>query len=201
MLIVDDFIDNATGLREAALRLTYPDLQGNFPGRNSLERINIEGLTEALKNTTLTPGQRAAYEKAKALQTEGLKQLTDGKSEMVMLNIGGDGAVSAALDVTNGAKKFSVSGAGVTGRAGVQMDRASMETVFGEDGVKDLQKAGVANYVKSNEATVTELRNKAAKALKDAGINSVFYVSQNTAHEFQSWRRSLREMAPLLFKD
>jgi enterochelin esterase-like enzyme len=41
----------------------------------------------------------------------------------------------------------------------------------------------------------------AAKALKDAGINSVFYVSPDTAHEFQSWRRSLREMAPLLFKD
>lgn len=40
----------------------------------------------------------------------------------------------------------------------------------------------------------------AARALKDAGINSVFYVSQDTAHEFQSWRRSLREMAPLLFK-
>jgi S-formylglutathione hydrolase FrmB len=37
--------------------------------------------------------------------------------------------------------------------------------------------------------------------LKQAGINSVFYVSQDTAHEFQSWRRSLREMAPLLFKD
>lgn len=40
-----------------------------------------------------------------------------------------------------------------------------------------------------------------AEALTRAGIRSVFYVSQNTAHEFQSWRRSLREMAPLLFKD
>lgn len=39
------------------------------------------------------------------------------------------------------------------------------------------------------------------EALKKAGINSVFYVSQNTAHEFLSWRRSLKEMAPLLFKE
>lgn len=39
-----------------------------------------------------------------------------------------------------------------------------------------------------------------AEALKQAGINSVFYVSPDTAHEFQSWRRSLREMAPLLFR-
>jgi hypothetical protein len=37
--------------------------------------------------------------------------------------------------------------------------------------------------------------------LKQAGINSVFYVSPDTAHEFQSWRRSLRELAPLLFKE
>ena len=40
-----------------------------------------------------------------------------------------------------------------------------------------------------------------AEALKQAGINSVFYVSPDTAHEFLSWRRSLREMAPLLFKN
>lgn len=40
-----------------------------------------------------------------------------------------------------------------------------------------------------------------ANALKEAGINSVFYVSENTAHEFLSWRRSLREFAPLLFQD
>ena len=38
-------------------------------------------------------------------------------------------------------------------------------------------------------------------ALKAAGINSVFYESPETAHEWQSWRRSLHEIAPLLFKD
>ena len=40
-----------------------------------------------------------------------------------------------------------------------------------------------------------------AEALRKDGINSVFYVSPNTAHEFLSWRRSLREFAPLLFRD
>ena len=40
-----------------------------------------------------------------------------------------------------------------------------------------------------------------AEALKKAGYNSVFYVSPNTAHEFLSWRRSLHEFAPLLFRD
>ena len=40
-----------------------------------------------------------------------------------------------------------------------------------------------------------------AQALKASGFNSAFYVSPDTAHEFLSWRRSLREFAPLLFRD
>ena len=36
-------------------------------------------------------------------------------------------------------------------------------------------------------------------ALKQAGINSHYYISPETAHEWQTWRRSLREFAPLLF--
>ena len=38
-------------------------------------------------------------------------------------------------------------------------------------------------------------------ALKDAGYNAVSYISENTAHEFLTWRRSLHELAPMLFKD
>jgi S-formylglutathione hydrolase FrmB len=38
-----------------------------------------------------------------------------------------------------------------------------------------------------------------ATALKGAGINAVSYVSENTRHEFQTWRRSLYELAQLLF--
>lgn len=37
--------------------------------------------------------------------------------------------------------------------------------------------------------------------LKKAGINSHYYISPDTAHEWQSWRRSLREFAPLLFNN
>jgi enterochelin esterase family protein len=38
-------------------------------------------------------------------------------------------------------------------------------------------------------------------SLKAVGMNTHFYVSPLTAHEWQSWRRSLHEFAPLLFKD
>ena len=40
----------------------------------------------------------------------------------------------------------------------------------------------------------------AAIALKDTGLNAVSYVSEGTRHEFLTWRRSLYEMAQLLFK-
>lgn len=36
--------------------------------------------------------------------------------------------------------------------------------------------------------------------LKELGMNTHFYVSPNTAHEWQSWRRSLYQFARLLFK-
>ena len=39
------------------------------------------------------------------------------------------------------------------------------------------------------------------EALKAAGVNAHFYVSPDTAHEWQSWRRSLYQFAPLLFRD
>jgi S-formylglutathione hydrolase FrmB len=38
------------------------------------------------------------------------------------------------------------------------------------------------------------------EALKNAGVNAHYYVSPKTGHEWQSWRRSLHEFAPLLFQ-
>ena len=41
---------------------------------------------------------------------------------------------------------------------------------------------------------------KSVEALQAAGLNAHGFVSEGTAHEFLTWRRSLKEMAPLLFK-
>jgi enterochelin esterase family protein len=38
-------------------------------------------------------------------------------------------------------------------------------------------------------------------ALEAIGVKNTAYVSPNTAHEFLTWRRSLHEFAPLLFKN
>jgi enterochelin esterase family protein len=39
------------------------------------------------------------------------------------------------------------------------------------------------------------------EALEKMGIRSIYYESPETAHEWQSWRRSLYQLAPLLFRD
>jgi len=52
----------------------------------------------------------------------------------------------------------------------------------------------------SRENGAADIR-EAANVLNEAGIKSVSYISPNTAHEWQSWRRSLREFAQLLFQD
>jgi enterochelin esterase-like enzyme len=38
------------------------------------------------------------------------------------------------------------------------------------------------------------------QTLEKAGIKNVFYESPGTSHEWQTWRRDLREFAPLLFR-
>jgi len=54
-LLIDDFLDNAEALRAHALTLEYPQQEGQFPGRNSLQRMNIEGLTEAVSQVLNEP--------------------------------------------------------------------------------------------------------------------------------------------------
>lgn len=41
----------------------------------------------------------------------------------------------------------------------------------------------------------------ASDSLQQAGVKSAFYISPDTAHEWQTWRRSFYQFAPLLFQD
>ena len=41
---------------------------------------------------------------------------------------------------------------------------------------------------------------EAAENLRGIGMNAVGYISEGTAHEWHTWRRSLYEFAQLLFK-
>lgn len=55
LIIVDDFLDQAQALREAALNLTYPPQSAMYPGRNSTEKINLEGLDDQVSRLVGEP--------------------------------------------------------------------------------------------------------------------------------------------------
>jgi enterochelin esterase-like enzyme len=56
-------------------------------------------------------------------------------------------------------------------------------------------------FVSYGSKEKTEAAKANSKALEKLGINNIYYESQETAHEWQSWRRSLYQLAPLLFRD
>jgi enterochelin esterase family protein len=61
---------------------------------------------------------------------------------------------------------------------------------FGSREIENIKKGGM-NFGGDPEVNTD--------AISKDGINTRFYVSPNTAHEWQSWRRGLHEFAPLLF--
>lgn len=79
----------------------------------------------------------------------------------------------------------------------------SMDDVNNAEGFKDKVKLVFVSYGSKEVGGDRPRRGgdpeAAAKALKEAGINSHYYISPDTAHEWQSWRRSLYQIAPLLF--
>jgi enterochelin esterase-like enzyme len=72
--------------------------------------------------------------------------------------------------------------------------------VYAPDDIKDKSKVKLI-FLSCGSFERPEGVVNSAKALKEAGFNAVSFVSENTRHEFQTWRRSLYELAPLLFKN
>lgn len=71
--------------------------------------------------------------------------------------------------------------------------------VYKPEEIKDKSKVKLIFISCGSRENPDGVKNAAA-ALKTAGFNAVSYVSENTAHEFLTWRRSLRELAPMLFR-
>lgn len=80
-----------------------------------------------------------------------------------------------------------------------------MDDMNGADGFKDKVKLVFVSYgsreLEGGRYNFGGSPEENIEALKEAGINAHFYVSPQTAHEWQSWRRGLYQFAPLLFKD
>jgi len=71
--------------------------------------------------------------------------------------------------------------------------------VYSPEDLKDKPKAKLIFLSCGSKERPDGVKN-AVTALKGAGYNAVSYISENTAHEFLTWRRSLHQLAPLLFK-
>jgi hypothetical protein len=54
-IVVDDFLDDPHALRNVALRLEYPEVKGTYPGRNSVQRIELDGLTKEVSRLVGEP--------------------------------------------------------------------------------------------------------------------------------------------------
>jgi len=78
------------------------------------------------------------------------------------------------------------------------------EDVEKTDGFKDKVSLVFVSYG-SKEVSGGQSRrggnpSESVEQLKSLGVNAHYYLSPDTAHEWQSWRRSLKEFAPLLFR-
>lgn len=63
-IVVDDFLDDPYSLRNAALRLSYPAVKGTYPGRNSEQRINLDGLNNEVSRLVGEPLVHMAHNQA-----------------------------------------------------------------------------------------------------------------------------------------
>ena len=69
-IVVDDFLENAQEYRNAALRLDFPQDQGEvgYPGRNSSNRLLLDGLDQAISSIVgerLKANTRAGHGRAR----------------------------------------------------------------------------------------------------------------------------------------
>ncbi|UZD22865.1 alpha/beta hydrolase-fold protein [Algoriphagus halophytocola] len=71
--------------------------------------------------------------------------------------------------------------------------------IYTADELKDSEKPALIFISAGSKENPDRVRS-AVTALQDAGYHAVSYVSEGTAHEFQTWRRSLHELAPILFQ-
>ncbi len=72
----------------------------------------------------------------------------------------------------------------------------SIEDIQGAAGFKETNKVVFMSSGSKENPRVME----AAESLRSIGVNAVGYVSEGTAHEWHTWRRSLYQFAQILFK-
>lgn len=152
--------------------------------------VNTYGMTNEIKfgglrNFDITPFQTVLVDELIPYVDEHFRTIPDqAHRAMAGLSMGGMETKDITLNKPEVFSHYALLSGGVYAPEDLK-GHANLKLVFISCGSKE-RPDGVKNAV---------------VALKDAGYNAVSYVSEGTAHEFQTWRRSLYQLAPLLFKE
>jgi enterochelin esterase-like enzyme len=138
-----------------------------------------------LRNFDITPFQTVMVDELIPYVDANFRTLADQPHRaMAGLSMGGMETKMITLNKPEVFSHFALLSGGTYAPEDIK-DKSKVKLVFLSCGSKE-RPDGVKN---------------AATALKGAGYNAVSYVSEGTAHEFLTWRRSLYQLAPMLFKD
>jgi len=138
-----------------------------------------------LRNFDITPFQTVLVDELIPYVDSNFRTLADQPHRaMAGLSMGGMETKMITLNKPEVFSHYALLSGGVYAPEDLK-DQSNLKLVFISCGSKE-QPDGVKNSV---------------AALKEAGFNAVSYISEGTAHEFQTWRRSLHELAPLLFNE
>ena len=114
---------------------------------------------------------------------------------MAGLSMGAGQAYQIAL---NHPETFSAMGAFSGGNGGITNLNTAFNGLFADsEGFNNKFKVMFFSMGTAENLSATRALDK---LLSGAHITHVYYESSGTAHEWQTWRRSLHEFAPLLFK-
>ncbi len=138
-----------------------------------------------LRNFDITPFQTVMVDELIPYVDKNFRTLADASHRaMGGLSMGGMETKQITLNMPDVFSYYALLSGGTYAPEDIE-DKSDVDLIFISCGSKE-------NPERVNEAT---------EALKKAGLNAVSYISEGTAHEFQTWRRSLHELAPLLFKN
>ncbi|QEM10570.1 alpha/beta hydrolase-fold protein [Mucilaginibacter rubeus] len=171
-LIMDNLIASGK-IQPFIIVITYGMTNGLRPGPNALRNFKIDDFQTVLTDE-LIPYVDASF------RTKADK----AHRAMAGLSMGGMETHMITLNKPNLFAYYALLSGGIYTPDELK-DKAKPKLIFISCGSKE-RPEGVKNAV---------------VVLKNAGYNAVSYISENTAHEFLTWRRSLYELAPLLFKE
>ncbi|HPR60159.1 MAG TPA: alpha/beta hydrolase-fold protein [Prolixibacteraceae bacterium] len=137
-----------------------------------------------LRNFDIKPFQTVLVDELIPYVDENFRTLADQKNRaMAGLSMGGFETRLITLNRPDMFSYYGLFSGGVYKPEDIK-DHKNLKLVFISCGSKE-RPDGVKNAVSE---------------LKNAGYNAVSYISEGTAHEFHTWRRSLHQMAQLIFK-